>query len=145
MYIFYCIIFLKSSKCNRLAIDSTYFAFSAHVSNRHKITKIQSRRFDFLDFAFSGHVFHVDKLCYTLFKNRCIGYNHVGHVADYLHMKGSFYSENNRCVFDICSKVTFFQISNFIFDFWKLHKVFMRVFFIFDLWIEKSWKMCFRP
>ena len=71
-----------------------YFAFSGHVSNRHKtpyfIPKIQSRRFDFLDFAFSGHDFHVSNLRYTLFKIYCLRENHVGHVVDYLHMKGSY-------------------------------------------------------
>jgi hypothetical protein len=44
-----------------------------------------------MDFAFSGHVFHVGNRRYTIFKNRIHQENHVGHVGIYLHMKGLDY------------------------------------------------------
>ena len=105
--------------------------FQTSIKTAYFIPEIQSRRFDFLDFAFSGHVFHVDKLRYTIFKNRICQEKYVGHVGIYLHMKGGYYSEKNRYVFDICSKMTFYKISKLILDFKKLHKVFMCVFLFF--------------
>jgi len=102
------------------------------LQNFHRIIqekcKINSQQ---MDFAFSGYVFHVDKLRYTIFKNRICQEKYVGHVGIYLHMKGSYYSEKNRYVFDICSKMTFYKISKLILDFKKLHKVFMCVFLFF--------------
>jgi hypothetical protein len=44
-----------------------------------------------MDFAFWGHVFHVDKLRYMIFKNRIHQENHEGHVGTHLHMKGLGY------------------------------------------------------
>ncbi len=54
----------------------------------HEKCKINSQK---KDFAFSGHVFHVDKLRYTNFKNRIHQENHEGHVGSHLHMKGLGY------------------------------------------------------
>ncbi len=55
------------------------------------IPRFRSKDGYFLNFAFSGHVFHVDNLRYTIFKNRIHRENHVGHVGSYLHMKGLDY------------------------------------------------------
>ncbi len=55
------------------------------------IPRFRSKEGYFLDFAFSGHVFHVDKMRYTNFKNRIHQENHVGHVETCLHMKGLRY------------------------------------------------------
>jgi len=54
----------------------------------HEKCKINSQK---KGFAFSGHVFHVDKLRYTIFKNRIDQENHEGHVGTHLHMKGLGY------------------------------------------------------
>jgi len=84
-----------------------------------------------MDFAFLGHVFHVDKLRYMIFKNCIHQENHEGHVGGLPTYEGAWLLLKNRYVFDICSKVTFYKIFKLILDFKKLHKVFMCVFLFF--------------
>ena len=99
-------------------------------TNKNIPEKPQIRYFRY-NFIFLGHDLNVGKLRYIIFLFQNSKKSHVGYVVTPLHMKGLSYTEKKALSLDTSRYFTFYIIFNLIFDFKKLHKVFMCCFFIF--------------
>jgi len=89
------------------------------------LSKKTENRCKNVDLSFFGHDLNVGKMRYIIFIFQDSKKGHVGYVEDYLHMKWVFLNEKKWFVFDTSRYFTFYIIFNLIFDFKKLHKVFL--------------------